>query len=159
MVYYFSVFRFVGRQGCCCVLNPKSKRRVTHFLLAYISLSEFLGDGQKFGLEDSLKMTLSMGDSQISILIFLNQQGSIFGITTVSHLYDPHTSPTGDSISLLFQLKVLWRWCIDNGWQKAMEVMIILLSIGGRVSQSECFAILIASIFIIVYYLHSLLIF
>ena len=33
MVQYISVFHFVGPQGCYRVLNPKSKRGVTHFLV------------------------------------------------------------------------------------------------------------------------------
>ena len=52
-------------------------------------------------------------------------------------------------------MKVLWRWCINKGWQKAMEVMIVCWIRGkGRVEWMVC---QIASIFIIVYYLQSLI--
>ena len=30
---YLSVFHFVGLYSCCCVLNPKSTKGVTHFLV------------------------------------------------------------------------------------------------------------------------------
>ena len=33
MVQYLSVFRFVGTYSCCCVLNPKSTKGATHFLV------------------------------------------------------------------------------------------------------------------------------
>ena len=33
MVQYLSVFRFVGPYSCCCVLNPKSTKGATHFLV------------------------------------------------------------------------------------------------------------------------------
>ena len=59
----------VGPYGCCCGLNPKSTRGVSHLLLWWkivitiptrISLHNFWVNGCKFGPEGSLKMVLSL---------------------------------------------------------------------------------------------------